>query len=331
MALPLVNNVAVSTLSVAAAAADGTFTVADGSAFPSPAAGQYAPVSLVDTTVSPPAVREICWVTGRAANVLTVTRQAEDAARMPSPSSLPIGTIVQNVWTAQAIADIAGAEGRLHRIMDPGVTAASLKRVTFDPIATTGSTLLTVPAGRKYVVKSLMLSNFDTVERQVSLAAGPAGNAFTLVYQMNIPSKLSVPMPMALVLNAGDVLIATSSVANVDASVSYCDLAAAELPTREFLGTTATTAAWATIFTAPAGAATEITSILIGSNNGSAQRIAMGIGGADDIFAQYTVPAGKLVTIDTPIPMAAGELLRVWQYDAASALTFCVNGFPAQS
>lgn len=74
MAQLLVNNAA-TTLAAAALAGDATLTVADGSHFPTPTAGDFFLVTLANAT--PETLWEICKCTSRSGNVLTVTRAQE--------------------------------------------------------------------------------------------------------------------------------------------------------------------------------------------------------------------------------------------------------------
>lgn len=103
----LLANNAASTLSASVANGTATtFTVADGSRFPSPTGGDYAALVVVDTTTSPETIKEFCHLTARSGNTLTVTRAAEDATTYPA-GALASGLTVAVIASAQAIPDVA--------------------------------------------------------------------------------------------------------------------------------------------------------------------------------------------------------------------------------
>lgn len=217
------------------------------------------------------------------------------------------------------------AELRLQRIMQPGVACPSMRSATSGALPTGLTTFLTVPAGRKYVIKNLQLDSWNTT---TTITFSIVLNGITFTSTVAVPATGIVSLPCALVLNAGDTLGFSTSHANFALNVAYVDLAAAESPARYYGGAVAATGAWATLVTAPANIV--ITSILIGNTLGTAQRVLIGRG-TDGDLGYMSIPANSFVSIDTPLYLASGELLRVWQYDTSNGLNFQVSGYPAAS
>lgn len=70
---------------------------------------------------------------------------------------------------------------------------------------TTTTVLFTVPSGRQYAIKQIVVCNTGGVERLVTLAKGTAataGNCF--LYRLPISSSDTVVLDTALVLEAGE-------------------------------------------------------------------------------------------------------------------------------
>jgi hypothetical protein len=74
-------------------------------------------------------------------------------------------------------------------------------------LGTTTTTLFTVPTGRQWAIKQVVVCNTDGVERLVTLAKGTAataGNCF--VYRLPVASSDTVVLDTALVLEAGETI-----------------------------------------------------------------------------------------------------------------------------
>jgi len=74
-------------------------------------------------------------------------------------------------------------------------------------LGTTTTTMFTVPAGRQYAIKQIVICNTDGTERLVTVAKGTAataGNCF--VYRLPISRSDTVVLDTALVLEAGETI-----------------------------------------------------------------------------------------------------------------------------
>ena len=83
-------------------------------------------------------------------------------------------------------------------------------------LGTTTTTLFTVPTGRQWAIKQVVVCNTDGVERLVTLAKGTAataGNCF--VYRLPIASSDTVVLDTALVLEAGETIQGLSDTGSV--------------------------------------------------------------------------------------------------------------------
>lgn len=96
-------NNAVTTLAVTTTTGATSLTVADGSLFPNPGAGQQFAITLLDAATG--VTNEIAYCTGRASNVLTIVRAREGTAAVAWPS----GTTVANFITRDTLAQFAQA------------------------------------------------------------------------------------------------------------------------------------------------------------------------------------------------------------------------------
>jgi hypothetical protein len=82
-------------------------------------------------------------------------------------------------------------------------------------LGTTTTTLFTVPSGRQWAIKQVVVCNTDGVERLVTLAKGTAataGNCF--VYRLPVASSDTVVLDTALVLEAGETIQGLSDTAD---------------------------------------------------------------------------------------------------------------------
>jgi hypothetical protein len=83
-------------------------------------------------------------------------------------------------------------------------------------LGTTTTTLFTVPSGRQWAIKQVVVCNTDGVERLVTLAKGTAataGNCF--VYRLPVASSDTVVLDTALVLEAGETIQGLSDTGSV--------------------------------------------------------------------------------------------------------------------
>jgi hypothetical protein len=82
-------------------------------------------------------------------------------------------------------------------------------------LGTTTTTLFTVPSGRQWAIKQVVVCNTDGVERLVTLAKGTAataGNCF--VYRLPVASSDTVVLDTALVLEDGETIQGLSDTAD---------------------------------------------------------------------------------------------------------------------
>jgi hypothetical protein len=83
-------------------------------------------------------------------------------------------------------------------------------------LGTTTTTLFTVPSGRQWAIKQVVVCNTDGTERLVTLAKGTAataGNCF--VYRLPVASSDTVVLDTALVLEAGETIQGLSDTGSV--------------------------------------------------------------------------------------------------------------------
>jgi hypothetical protein len=82
-------------------------------------------------------------------------------------------------------------------------------------LGTTTTTLFTVPSGRQWAIKQVVVCNTDGVERLVTLAKGTAATAENcFVYRLPVASSDTVVLDTALVLEAGETIQGLSDTAD---------------------------------------------------------------------------------------------------------------------
>ena len=83
-------------------------------------------------------------------------------------------------------------------------------------LGTTTTTIATVAASRVEVIKQIIVTNTDTVDRTFSLAIGTAATAANrIISQLPIGANDIIVFDTALVLTAGETLQGLADVANV--------------------------------------------------------------------------------------------------------------------
>lgn len=265
-----------------------------------------------DISASAPGDAAAAGATGEVADA--GHRHAREAA--PTAASLGAASLAQY------------DELRLQRILSPGASCPNLRNASSGALPAAQTTFITVAAGRKYVLKNLTLVNWNsTVANTINIIL----NGTTVVASVNLAPNATLPIPLALVMNAGDTLAFSCSNANFSCNLAYADLPAADTPARYMFGTVAAVTAWTTFFTAAANIV--ITHILIGNTAGAARQVSIGKGTNSDIVGPTIIPAGGFVNVEIPLYLVNGDTIRTYQYDAGAAnqLTYVLSGYPAAS
>jgi hypothetical protein len=262
---------------------------------------------------------------GSQANPITAHLAAGDPH-----SQYSLDTDLTPVSAVANAAQATANENRLQRLMTPGVPCASLRKT--DPVFAVagGVTLLTVPAGRKYVVKSIELV-FPAAGIGVTVDVTCAG--IYVASGVTRSTEGMINLDMALPLVAGEQVAVSSSAGGLIAvTVGYADLAAAELPSRfyaingfpggaqnAYASASNTVISCVTIanVTTPAAPATSRAALRIGA-------------GADWDLNWIDVPQGGIVYIDTPLYVPAATQVMVLD-SVGNDLAFTISGYPAQS
>lgn len=238
----------------------------------------------------------------------TVTRGIDGTGAVAHPP----GALVSHDHTARDYTEWQAV--RDHQIMRPG--ASSLYMKTTLPVvsvaATTAYNIFTVPAGRKYVVKTAVISNSGSSSTVATLGTATAAN--NLVPGTIVSATSTLHLDVATVFNAGDTLtfstVEGGSVAS--ATISYIDLPATDAPFRAAIGQITSSATWTTVYTASSNVV--LTSMMFGNaTSATAGQYAYRVGSSGQaISGQNAIPARNSHFIDSPIYMATGEVLQVW-------------------
>lgn len=101
-------------------------------------------------------------------------------------------------------------------------------RKNLTPSATTETTIYTVPAANTAVVSSLRVTNRNASAAALSINVYPSGGAtaFALLKTYSLPTNqtMDVFSGVPCILETGDALKVTSSVATVDFHMSYLEI-----------------------------------------------------------------------------------------------------------
>jgi hypothetical protein len=81
-------------------------------------------------------------------------------------------------------------------------------------LGTTATTLFTVPSGRQYTTKQIIICNTDGVDRTVTLGIGGVTAALSVVFQMPIAAFDTIVLDTALVFAATQTLQGVSDTAS---------------------------------------------------------------------------------------------------------------------
>lgn len=221
-------------------------------------------------------------------------------------------------------------ELRLQRIMEPGALCPSLQRAGSLTLTTGNQAILTAAAGRKYVLKSITFSNYTATDRAIQCSL--SGLIF-FAYNLVIPAYSAIVLDVAAVMNAGEILnvACPTAASSVTATVSYADLASGDSPAR--LGSAngnLVAGTWTTLFTASVD--TVLTcAIVTNTSTSAADKIALRVGSSGAaVIDSTTVAVGGVLVFDTPIRLAAGEVLQALDVSGA-ILAVSAHGYPAAS
>jgi hypothetical protein len=81
-------------------------------------------------------------------------------------------------------------------------------------LGTGATTLFTVPAGRQYTTKQIIICNTDNIDRTVTLGIGGVTAALSVVFQMPIGANDTIVLDTALVFEATQTLQGVSDTAS---------------------------------------------------------------------------------------------------------------------
>ena len=81
-------------------------------------------------------------------------------------------------------------------------------------LGTTATTLFTVPSGRQYTTKQILICNTDGVDRTVTLGIGGVTAALSVVFQLPIAAYDTIVLDTALVFAASQTLQGVSDSAS---------------------------------------------------------------------------------------------------------------------
>jgi hypothetical protein len=81
-------------------------------------------------------------------------------------------------------------------------------------LGTSATTLFTVPAGRQYTTKQIIICNTDNIDRIVTLGIGGVTAALSVVFQMPIAGNDTIVLDTALVFAATQTLQGVSDTAS---------------------------------------------------------------------------------------------------------------------
>lgn len=101
-------------------------------------------------------------------------------------------------------------------------------RKNLTPLAATDTTIYTVPAANTAIVSSLRVTNRNASSAALSINVYPSGGAtaFALLKAYSLPTNQTMDAfsGVPCILETGDVLKVTSSVATVDFHMSYLEV-----------------------------------------------------------------------------------------------------------
>lgn len=245
----------------------------------------------------------------------------------------PVGTAAADggTGTEVALANHVHAsplltELRLQRIMEVGAPCPSIRTTASISLATTDTTVLTVAAGRKYVVKSITLSNSTAASATCRVFAGSVwiGRQFTLA-----PGQ-SITVDLALVLDAGQAVVALGSTTGFYATVAYADLPDTEVVARYGYIDTLAANTWTTLFTAAANTVLTCFTICNYSLSNDPTSLGVRLANSGNSILHAEMNTGGMLVIDTPLYVPSGAAVQVYDSDG-NKLGFSASGYPAAS
>lgn len=318
------SNAAVPTsLSAAVTAAATTITVASKTGYPT-----VFPFTItLEKNVQ--GQGEAVEVTGNGANAATdwvVTRGVDGTTALAHGA----GALVSHDHTARDYTEWQHV--RDLQIMQPGVACPGLRRsaTTHMAAANTAYTVLTVPAGRKYVIKSIIANNHGGTNDALLQAYVPSTAYLLTAPGARVVQGTTEYFDMAIPLNAGESLqVQTGTAGTLNATAIYADLPAGDSPVRMVTNTGASPAipanTWTVIYTAPSNMV--VTSILWGNGTGSSVTAYFRVNALGG-HVNYTFPSNTQQLIDTPFYLASGETLSIHS-SSANAIAYTISGVPS--
>jgi hypothetical protein len=214
-------------------------------------------------------------------------------------------------------------------IMTPGVPSPGIRRIAPLFLNVAGElNLLTVPAGRKYVVKSLILACHGS--QGANVQAYVPGTCYLLPTGFGVAAQSTEVVEMAQVLNAGESLKVSADIGGmVNVMVTYVDLPSTDAPVRMISapGSPAAANTFTTVYTAPS--AMLLTSLLVSTNGtGDTAPVVILRIGAEQGFFNEKVSASSFRQLDTPIRLESGHTIQLSSTLAGSAIV-TASGLPA--
>lgn len=231
---------------------------------------------------------------------------------------------VLSVDSAGAVGwDLSPEELRIQRIMTPGVSCPGCRTTAPTALGTGATTLLTVAAGRKYVVKSVVLSNAGSSDLTYSLVLGARNYSNTVT----IKAKSILTIDLAVPLSAGETVYALASTgASVYATVTYADLVSTENVFRYGVGDALTSNTWTTLYTAASNQV--LTCVTISNYGGGSSGAGLRLSNAGNSILHHDQAASSLVVLSTPLYVPSGAAVQAYDQNG-NRLTYTVSGYPA--
>lgn len=230
-----------------------------------------------------------------------------------------------------------GDEARLIQIMTPGRACSGLRGSGGTMAGGVAVSALTVPAGRLYVVKTILISGPDGGSGNLTpqpVEIWKQGNTYDYVKDLPVGPNGTFAFDTAIVLTAAEVLRiqATGAHGGIDYVLSYADLASTEKATRFADSVVSTVAAgFVTLYTAATGVPVVITQIIMTNELATPQRISLLASAGHASVWREPVPPNGVITLDSPIYLSAGETLRMAVYDTDNGVAVSAFGYPAQT
>lgn len=257
-----------------------------------------------------------------AATDYTVTRGVDGTTAQAHNS----GALVSHDHTARDYAE--WQQDRDIQILTPGRGSLNMRRLSaVQGVANTYNSLLTPPAGREYIIKSVAFVNTSlTAPSRAGISiSGQAHIIFGgLAGANSVPAASSQHFDLAVVLQAGETLQFYSETAALAASVTYVDVPSTDSSVRLWGSTALASTAYTTVYTAP-GPILITHAVFTNVTASTLSRAYLRIGTAGTGFIEHQLAGGSFINSDTPIYMASADVLQVAS-ESANAIAGAISG-----